>query len=100
MRHQNYIWIKGRLLIVFGTIILYYNEIVSFELTLKRIKGTKFVKFYPYYDHTKTKYDLLSVAISIAEGGKMSAVYSLLNGDVKKVEHEYSGVNDYFKFSF
>lgn len=78
----------------------YYNEIVSFELTLKRIKGTKFVKFYPYYDHTKTKYDLLSVAISIAEGGKMSAVYSLLNGDVKKVEHEYSGVNDYFKFSF
>lgn len=30
----------------------------------------------------------------------MSAVYSLLNGDVKKVEHEYSGVNDYFKFSF
>ena len=78
----------------------YSCEGVGIILYLSKSAKNKKVVFYPYYKHIKTKKDWLSVAVTLADDGKFTAIYTLATGKHKTVEESYSGVNGKFTFNF
>lgn len=78
----------------------YLNEAVTMVVYLKKEKGYGGVIFYPYYLHAKSNYDWLSVAISIAEKGLLSAVYTITSGKVVNITFSYSGVDEPFPYKY
>lgn len=69
-----------------------YNESVVMVTYLKRENNRNVLTLYPYYLHSKTNIDLSIIAINIATGGYLNAIYNLVSGKTVSIETEYSGI--------
>lgn len=69
-----------------------YNESIVMVTYLKRENNRNVLTLYPYYLHSKTNIDLSIIAINIATGGYLNAIYNLVSGKTVSIETEYSGI--------
>lgn len=77
-----------------------YNESVVMVTYLKRKASRNLMTLYPYYLHSKTNIDLSIVAINIATGGYINAIYNLISGKTVSIETEYSGIDRPFTYNY